>query len=133
MSDPPPSLPPSSRHTMLRGIAGSPGIAIGRAVVLSGGRSGYARRFIDAGQIDHERARFREAVAKATLHLREMAERVSGKPAEASILEAYVLMVGDETLAQSVDEQIGKDRRNAEWAVAIACEGIAARLASLSD
>ena len=125
--------PPLSRPEVLRGIAGSPGVAIGKAVVVGSTRASYPRRHVSVEAAEHEYDRFRSAVDQAQQHLRDMSERLSEKSAEASILEAYVLMVGDDTLADAVHDQIIGEKRCAEWAVATACEAIASRLGAASD
>ncbi|MDI3290452.1 phosphoenolpyruvate--protein phosphotransferase [Polyangium sp. 15x6] len=125
--------PPSKATDVLRGIAGSPGVAIGKVVVFGKSRAPCPRRTIGPGEIDIEIARFEEAVARAQRDLREMSQRLTERSAEASILEAYVLMTGDPVLAEAVRNQIQKEKRAAEWAVAEASDVIAKRLAALDD
>jgi phosphotransferase system enzyme I (PtsI) len=128
--------PPTSARSagaVLRGIAGAPGVAIGTAVVSGETPASYPRRHIEPEEIAAEVARFQTAVARAQHELRDMAKRVGDRRAEASILEAYLLMVGDEALADAVQTQIGEELRCAEWAVHAACEVIAGRLAALDD
>src|SRR5215470_18084826 len=94
----PTSSSSTSLPIMLAGIAGSPGLAIGRAVVIDTRRQGVQRRHVHKHQVDEELARFDNAVAAAAQSLREVAERVRTTPtarAESSILEAYILMVED--------------------------------------
>jgi phosphoenolpyruvate-protein phosphotransferase (PTS system enzyme I) len=118
---------------ILRGIAGSPGVVIGTAVVIGSSRGNFPRRIIDARDIDAEVTRFMSAVGRAQTDLREMTARVGDKRAETSILEAYVLMVGDDTLADSVKTEISEGKRCAEWAVASSIASIANRLGAVDD
>jgi phosphoenolpyruvate-protein phosphotransferase (PTS system enzyme I) len=118
---------------MLRGIAGSPGVAIGKAVVLGSPNEAYAHRLVEPAEVEVEIARYDLAVSQAQQGLREMARRVESKSAEASILEAYVLMIGDETLAEAVRQQISVEHRCVEWAVGSAIEVYAKRLAAVND
>lgn len=118
---------------MLRGLAGSPGLAIGKALVLGSAREAYAHRTIQPDETATEIARYRTAVIRAQRDLREMARRVASQTAETSILEAYVLMVGDESLAEAVSTQIHEEHRCVEWAVATAIEAYAKRLAAVND
>jgi phosphotransferase system enzyme I (PtsI) len=122
-----------ARPETLGGIAGSPGVAIGNAVVLSPSRVAHPHRFITADDAPGELRRFEAAVHRAQQELRDMALRVSDRRAEASILEAYVLMVGDEMLADAVRAFVVDSHRCAEWAVASAIEACAERLASVDD
>jgi phosphotransferase system enzyme I (PtsI) len=138
VSGPPTQGPPSSdkvaleRH-QLRGIAGSPGVSIGTAFVLGGSRMTSPRRYISSSDIDSEINRYTEAVTSTQSALRAMAARMEDRHVEASILEAYVLMVGDEVLAESVRDLIKSEKRCAEWAVSEAIESIAKRLESVGD
>jgi phosphotransferase system enzyme I (PtsI) len=128
--------PPSSsgsRTEILRGIAGSPGVAIGTAVVLGSSRSAYPRRRIDTRDAGAELLRFRAAVDRVQRDLRDIGARSAGKGAEASILEAYVLMVGDPALAEAVRAGVERELRCADWSVASAIEAIAGRLAAVDD
>ncbi|WP_437670868.1 phosphoenolpyruvate--protein phosphotransferase [Sorangium sp. So ce131] len=129
------SIVPSARGTeTLRGIAGSPGVAIGTAVVIGAPKAEHPRRRIRSAEIQKELERFQTAVERAQDELRDMAKRVENHHrAEASILEAYLLMLGDEGLADAVKRQVAEERRCAEWAVAVACEAIAGRFAALDD
>ena len=131
--DPPPSRPDATGPETLRGIAGSPGIAIGTAVLVGSTRHTHPRRYVAAGDVPHELERFHHAVERAQADLRDMAQRVADKSAEASILEAYVMMVGDEVLADGVRHNVETERRCAEWAVVAACESLASRMRSMDD
>lgn len=121
------------RSEVLRGLAGSPGVAVGRAVVVGPQKAIHRHRLVAPSEVSSEIARYGEAVERAQQDLREMATLVGDRRAETSILEAYVLMVADETLAESVRVQIETDRRCVEWAVANAIEVIANRLAAVDD
>ncbi len=124
---------PSSHSETLRGIAGSPGVAIGRAVVIGPTKSKQKHRHVQASEVESEYARYQQAVESAQQELREMTMLVGDRRAEASILEAYLLMLGDETLAEAVRVQIEGEHRCAEWAVQSAIQVIASRLAALDD
>ena len=121
----------STRSETLRGIAGSPGVAIGRAVVIGPSKSTQKHRHVQASEVASEYARYQQAVESAQQELREMTMLVGDRRAEASILEAYLLMLGDETLAEAVRVQIEGEHRCAEWAVQSAIQVIASRLAAL--
>src|SRR5690242_15923068 len=101
MSDEPHTTPAA----VMRGIAGSPGVAIGKAVVLGHSRAPCPRYPVTSAEFDSEIRRFDDAVARAQHDLREMAQRLTERSAEASILEAYMLMTGDPVLAEAVQHQ----------------------------
>lgn len=123
----------TGRIAAIEGIAGAPGVAIGTAVVMGQRSLAYPRRRVEPHEVEAEIARFEDAVARAQSDLRDVAKRVGDRRAEASILEAYLLMLGDEALADAVRTQITEERRSAEWAVSAACESMAQRLAAVDD
>jgi phosphoenolpyruvate-protein phosphotransferase (PTS system enzyme I) len=128
-----PSVPPSSidldhsEPLSLKGIAGSPGVAVGPALVLGDLRASFVRRHIHTSQIDQEVDRVKRAVQEAKKTLREVSARMPTAMREASpILEAYELMVADPSLHDRVEQKIRHDKKAAEWAVSEASDEIVA-------
>jgi phosphotransferase system enzyme I (PtsI) len=117
----------------LNGIAAAPGIAVGRCLVVVPRRVSYVRRQIPSVEIEAEIDRYELAVVQAQDDLRAMGERSTNTQAERSIMEAYVLMLGDETLAAATARHIRGGRRCAEWAVASAISEFSASLAAQPD
>lgn len=120
---------------VLEGLAGSPGLAIGQALVLDTRRPGVVHRRIVKHHAEAEMGRFDEAVDVAAEGLREVAERLSksATKAESSILDAYILMVRDEMLREDVQRRILIDHQCAEWAVDGAVREISEQLRSAKD
>ncbi|MFO0761226.1 MAG: phosphoenolpyruvate--protein phosphotransferase, partial [Byssovorax sp.] len=108
-------------------------MAIGKALVLGPAKSPQKHRHVRQTDAEGEYARYQQAVETAQQELREMTTLVGDRRAEASILEAYLLMLGDETLAEAVRVQIEGEHRCAEWAVEDAIARIASRLAAHDD
>ncbi|MGA3121106.1 MAG: phosphoenolpyruvate--protein phosphotransferase [Polyangiaceae bacterium] len=123
---PPPSGDPAGLlRTVLKGIGGSPGIAVAPALVVGDTRAAYVRRHVAVGQIDAEIERLIRAVSAARRHIREVSARLPDGPLETnSILDAYIAMVGDPMLLERIERKIRDERKCAEWAVAQACEDI---------
>jgi phosphotransferase system enzyme I (PtsI) len=119
----PPSAPLSQtelgvERTVLEGIAGSEGVAIGRALVVQGRRTTFLRRTIEASEIETELARVREAAIRAQRGIREAAHGMPQSSRTAlPVLEAYLLMLEDPMLHERVERKIRRDRKCAEWAV----------------
>ncbi|MFO0566829.1 MAG: phosphoenolpyruvate--protein phosphotransferase [Polyangiaceae bacterium] len=115
---------------VLEGIAGAPGLAVGQSVVVDTRRSGVVRRQVEAEALDGEVGRFETAVRSASRALREVAAKVrsSRARAESSILDAYVLMVEDESLRSEVVRRIREDHQSAEWALDTTVRGMADQL-----
>jgi phosphotransferase system enzyme I (PtsI) len=134
---------PSSSHSgssllvraplIIEGLPGSPGYAIGPALVIDTRRPGVVHRRIAKHVADEEMNRFDAAVELAAQGLREVAERAGVARAEASILEAYILMVQDETLREDVERRIRIDRQCAEWALDSSVHEMSSELSATDD
>jgi phosphotransferase system enzyme I (PtsI) len=132
---PPPTSERASRPVILKGIAGSHGLAIGPAVISGAVSHSFVRRTVKTHEVDVELARFADAVARAQESIRQVVERVkSGHArAETSILEAYVQMLGDELVAEGVERNIRINRQNAEWAVSNAIQELSDKFQDMGD
>lgn len=118
---------------VIDGIAGSPGLAIGPALVIDVRRPGVVRRRIPKHLADEEMVRYGEAVKRAAQSLHEVADRMRHRPAEASILEAYMLMVEDPTLRTEVERHVRIDQQSAEWALDSAIGNMASEIGASDD
>lgn len=117
---------------LLIGIAGSHGVVVAPAIVVGTARSRYRRRRVTPDEVDGEQARFTEAVAAVASELREKVDDLDNGVG-ASILEAYLLMVGDVTLDEHVRRHIRQDRKRADWAVAASTQAFADKLGAFDD
>jgi phosphoenolpyruvate-protein phosphotransferase (PTS system enzyme I) len=119
----------------LAGLPGSPGVALGKAVVLALGRTGVIHRHVQVAEVPLEIERFKGGVAKASAELRELANkaRPSATKIEISVLEAYTLMVEDELLLTEVTKHIQTDLVCAEWAIDMAVTQMAGQLRRAGD
>jgi phosphotransferase system enzyme I (PtsI) len=130
---PPPSsssidaaLPP----LVLEGIAGSPGVAVGPALVVGDVHAAYIRRHIHTANIEAEITRIKKAVGVAQEALREVSGKLSGAHDQKPILEAYLMMLADPLLHEEIERRVRDEKKCAEWAVASAAEAIASRFPS---
>jgi phosphotransferase system enzyme I (PtsI) len=121
----------------LEGIAGSNGFAIGQASVVNPSQLGVSHRRILPEEVDAELARFDEAVRVSSDELTIVAAQVrKGKAAnspETTILDAYIMMLGDITLRQDVEMEIQSHLRCAEWALEAAVEVMCSQLRQTDD
>ncbi len=120
---------------VLEGIPGSAGYAVGHALIVDTRRSGVVRRHVTSDSVALELTHFDDAVARAGNELRVVLAAKQGQAsrAETSILEAYVLMVEDETLRAAVEHKIQTDGVCAEWALDLAVAEMAAQLRESGD
>ncbi|HEX2873929.1 MAG TPA: phosphoenolpyruvate--protein phosphotransferase [Polyangiaceae bacterium] len=114
----------------LSGLPGSPGVALGKAVVLAIGRTGVVHRHVQSTEVAEEIERFKSGVAKAAAELRELSNRAraTATKIEISVLEAYTLMVEDELLLAEVTRRIEGELVCAEWALDLSVTDMAAQL-----
>jgi phosphotransferase system enzyme I (PtsI) len=119
---------------VFKGIAGSPGVAVGPALVLGDLRASFVRRHIPSVQVQQELDRVKQAVHDAKVTLREVSSRMPKAMHDASpILEAYEMMLADPTLHERVEKKIRHDKKCAEWAVSDASEEIVAMFGTNDD
>jgi len=124
-----------SERQYLKGIAASPGIAVGRAVVLEATGPGIFRIPIRHQDVDTEIARFRAARAEVREQLESLRSRFLEEHRETagSIFEAQLLMLDDNTLISGTEQMIRKERINAEWALRTEINRLTSSFGDLED
>ena len=123
------------RSLSLSGIAVSPGIAVGRAVVWIERSDSTPRRDLDPEEVPAELERLRRAVESGIREIGEMAgqvEEMVGKE-YAAIFQAHALFLRDPSFLGPIEKKIRNERVNAEWAVGSVADAMAARLRDLPD
>jgi phosphotransferase system enzyme I (PtsI) len=120
--------------TRLRGRGASPGIAVGRAVVLVREARQVRYRLASSG-VDRERQRLRTARERTRAQLEEISSRMSRTlgQAQAAIFAAQMLMLDDPLLSGRADELVRAERINADWAIERAVDEIKRALAREGD
>jgi len=118
----------------LSGVGASEGAAVGPAFVPRAGVPEPERKGIDAGEVEAELERFREAVGVVAGRISETAEglRESGNEDEAGIFDFHAEMAEDPELASAVEERV-KNLESPEAAVLAAGEEYAAEFAAMED
>jgi phosphoenolpyruvate-protein phosphotransferase (PTS system enzyme I) len=115
---------------MLHGLPVAPGIAVGRAVIVRFGGTPVFRRAVSSDELESEERRLRRASRAATedflRHSRESRGDIGSELA--AILEAHGMIASDESLLAAIVERMGKERVNAEWALASVSRDMAQRL-----
>lgn len=123
------------RSLSLSGIPVSPGIAVGRAAVWIGRPDSTPRRELDAEEVPTELERLRFAVESAIREIGEMAGQVEERLGKeyAAIFQAHALFLRDPSFLGPIEKKIRAERVNAEWAVEVVADALAARLRDLPD
>ena len=117
----------------LTGIGVSPGVAVGRAVVLTL-RTEVVRFPIPPERVERELSVLHAAREQSRQQLHDIGERVKAKgPDLAAIFDAQILMLDDALFVGRAEEIIRKDRVNAAWAVHRAYGEIRRIFASVED
>ena len=123
------------RSLSLTGIPVSPGIAVGRAVVCIGRTDSTPRRDLDVDEVSAELERLRLAVESAIREIGEMAGQVEARLGKeyAAIFQAHALFLRDPSFLGPIEKKVRLEKVNAEWAVEVVADALAARLRDLPD
>ncbi len=105
---------------MLQGLPVSPGVAVGRAVIVRFGGLPAFRRAVSPDEFDEEERRLlRASLLAAEEFRRHSGEAVGEIGAELSaILEAHGMIATDKTYLEAIVDRMKRDRVNVEWALA---------------
>ncbi len=117
----------------LKGIAASPGIAVGPAFLYHPLEPRFERQNIE--DLEREIARFKEAVESSKEQLAKIHAQTQKEAGSelADIFEAHLLFLEDPALLDGVEKRIRGERINAEAALAEVIDGYAATLAALEN
>lgn len=131
-------MPQAQTRTDIRthkGVGVSPGIAIGRAVIVEKRVAAVYRVPMRDDEVPSEVTRFMESLEKTRDELLELKVKVSRSMGDeyASIFEAHAMIVGDPSFADKVIQKIENEQVNAEWALAEVQEELQARFESFDD
>jgi len=131
-------MPQAHTRTDIRthkGVGVSPGIAIGRAVIVEKRLAAVYRVPMRDDEVPSEVTRFMESLEKTRDELLELKLKVSRSMGDeyASIFEAHAMIVGDPSFADKVVQKIENEQVNAEWALAEVQEELQARFESFDD
>ncbi|MFO0667128.1 MAG: phosphoenolpyruvate--protein phosphotransferase [Polyangiaceae bacterium] len=121
----PPRAPARGGPLVLQGIAGSPGVSVGKAHVLRDTRTAISQRRIATEEVDAEVARVRNAIEIAQKSIVSVSASVALPVEPAAILDAYQAMLSDPFLHERVEKWIRRELLCAEWAIITAGEEVA--------
>ena len=118
----------------LTGIGVSPGVAVGRAVVLT--QPAEVMRFpIPPDRVDRESAAIEQAREQSRRQLQDIRARIAGGRATelAAVFDAQILMLDDPLFVGRAQEIVRTERVNAGWAVHRAYEELCREFMSIED
>ena len=102
---------------ILRGLSASPGIAIGRALIISHPGAEIAHKVLDPALLPGELNRFQEALNKAKKNINRMQKhtrKIFGEEL-ASVFTAHRMFLEDEAFTGRITDTINNKKVNAEW------------------
>ena len=103
----------------LRGIPASPGIAMGRAILLRRSDPRISPRKIALSQVKEEVERFQNAIAATHRQLEADRSRVTRDISETvgRIFEAHMMILEDPVFLEEIESSIRKELMSAEYLV----------------
>jgi len=103
----------------IKGIPISPGIALGKVVLLDRFKTIIKKNFLGPNSIKAEKERFINAVEKSKEQLNKIKNKLGpdDNGDHLHILNFNIMMLEDELLSREVTEYIEKEQVNAEWAI----------------
>jgi phosphotransferase system enzyme I (PtsI) len=120
---------------VFRGIGVSPGVAIGRALVIEARRPRAKREVVEPARIPSEIGRLRKALDDARRQILEAQERIAKEIGSqyGRIFDAHLLILEDRLLAEETVSYIQSHRVNAEYAVQEVLEPVRQAFSRVED
>ncbi|MCE5231127.1 phosphoenolpyruvate--protein phosphotransferase [bacterium] len=124
----------STTPSIWHGIPVSPGIQIGKLYIYDPAQTTISRRFIRRGEIEQEKTRLADAIAKAKESLLDLRGKVvqSLDEAHASIFDPQLMLLEDPLLLDRTYERIEQQQQNAAMAFTSVVQQFADQFASLT-
>ena len=122
-------------NVTLQGIAGSPGIAIGKAyLVHQEDVDVVEKRFVSSQDIAAEVKRFKEAVKEARKQLKRIIDDVPKEFRDhIYILDAHMMLLKDKMIYKGTIGHIENENVNAEWALKMAVDEVKSVFKKMPD
>ncbi|MCI5222694.1 MAG: phosphoenolpyruvate--protein phosphotransferase [Candidatus Electrothrix sp. AR4] len=118
----------------LYGISGSPGIVVGRVVVLRSRSDDLVRYRVESDAVDTETGRFQEAVGRAERELVALRRQFEDDLSDTvSIIDSHIRMLQDRMILDQTVNLIQRKQINAEWALSQALYLIKKKFDHIAD
>ncbi len=101
---------------ILKGIAASPGIVIGKAYLLDSEEMSIPQRSITAASIPKEITRFQDALTQTRAEIQTIRDKISKEISKehGDIFNAHLMVLEDRAIIEEVMERIKKEKLNTE-------------------
>ena len=102
---------------ILKGIAASPGIVIGKAYVLDSEEMPIPQKSIKESGIPREITRFQDALTQTRAEIQKIRDKISREISKehGDIFNAHLMVLEDRAIIEEVMERIKKEKLNAEY------------------
>ena len=120
---------------ILKGIAGSKGIAIGKVLIYEKDKILISNNLINEDQVDSELDRLQKAIADSKRQISAIKEKASKEMGEdkAQIFEAHLMILEDPVILDEIKKLISQSKNNAVYAVNKIIDKYASIFAELED
>jgi phosphotransferase system enzyme I (PtsI) len=122
-----------TRALVLEGVAASPGIGIGVAVVLRREEPVIPEYTVEGGAVEAEVERLEAAVAAARGQLERIRSPLASVQIVDAILHTQIMILEDRQLLEDASQRIRLERINAEWALGQELRRLDRLFASMED
>ena len=118
-----------------KGIAISPGVALGKVVLLNRSKMIVEKKRVEQNLLESEKKRFSVAVDKSKEQLLTIKKRFDPKEAgdHLQILNFHLMMLEDELFCEDIIRTIEREKVNAEWAITSVLSKKSEALRSVED
>ncbi len=118
-----------------KGIAISPGVALGKVVLLNRSKLIVEKKRVEQNLLESEKKRFSVAVEKSKEQLLTIKKRFDPKEAgdHLQILNFHLMMLEDELFCEDIIRTIEREKVNAEWAITSVLSKKSEALRSVED
>ncbi|MGH7908832.1 MAG: phosphoenolpyruvate--protein phosphotransferase, partial [Thermodesulfobacteriota bacterium] len=118
-----------------KGIAISPGVALGKVVLLNRSKLIVEKKSVEQNLLETEKKRFSVAVERSKEQLLTIKKRFDPKEAgdHLQILNFHLMMLEDELFCEDIIRTIEREKVNAEWAITSVLSKKSEALRSVED
>ncbi len=124
------------QNILVTGIGASPGIAIGKAVIVDHGHPNFSHyRISSDDEIREEISCLHKAIDDSKAQLTKAKKAVGRKKIKEAqnIIETHILILQDKVLLKTAVEKIKKERVDAAWALKSTMQDLKRNVAGMSD
>lgn len=124
------------KNILIKGIGTSPGIIIGRALIVDHGHTDFSHNRISSeNEIQAETLRLQKALNESKSQLMKAKKEVARKKIKEAqnIIETHILILQDRILIDDTIKKIKNEKVDAAWALKLTIEDLRKNIAEIND